>query len=170
MSFMIDEDDVEEAMRSLHAVFFVDPDPSIFDVSARKQAAAIGTELNSGTTQGSKRAFVTMIFLILGRGKTGSSGSRCGERARPWRPRDRRRREPQCFGTDPAHADPVGRRDRLHHPAGSYSRTCAPACPMARAWSWAPPAGMTSSTTCALFASGGMAPCCMARTSPSGSR
>ena len=27
MSFMIDEDDVEEAIRSLHKVFFADPDP-----------------------------------------------------------------------------------------------------------------------------------------------
>ncbi|RRA48807.1 lysine-sensitive aspartokinase 3 [Acidipila sp. EB88] len=32
MSFMIDEDDVEEAIRSLHAEFFSDPDPTIFDV------------------------------------------------------------------------------------------------------------------------------------------
>jgi len=51
MSFMIDEDDVDEAVRSLHAAFFVDPDPEIFDVSARNEAAAIGTELNSGTTK-----------------------------------------------------------------------------------------------------------------------
>src|SRR6201996_441785 len=36
MSFMIDEDDVDEAVRSLHAAFFVDPDPDIFDVTARK--------------------------------------------------------------------------------------------------------------------------------------
>jgi aspartate kinase len=35
MSFMIDEDDVEEAVRSLHAEFFQDPDPAIFDVEAR---------------------------------------------------------------------------------------------------------------------------------------
>jgi aspartate kinase len=35
MSFMIDEDDVEEAVRSLHAEFFEDPDPAIFDVEAR---------------------------------------------------------------------------------------------------------------------------------------
>jgi aspartate kinase len=35
MSFMIDEDDVDEAVRSLHAAFFVDPDPEIFDVTAR---------------------------------------------------------------------------------------------------------------------------------------
>jgi aspartate kinase len=35
MSFMIDEDDVDEAVRSLHAAFFVDPDPEIFDVAAR---------------------------------------------------------------------------------------------------------------------------------------
>jgi len=32
MSFMIDEDDADEAVRSLHAAFFKDPDPAIFDV------------------------------------------------------------------------------------------------------------------------------------------
>jgi len=37
MSFMIDEDDADEAVRSLHAAFFQDPDPAIFDVEARKQ-------------------------------------------------------------------------------------------------------------------------------------
>ena len=37
MSFMIEEDDAEEAVRSLHAAFFKDPDPAIFDVDARKQ-------------------------------------------------------------------------------------------------------------------------------------
>jgi aspartate kinase len=37
MSFMIDEEDADEAVRSLHAAFFKDPDPSIFDVEARKQ-------------------------------------------------------------------------------------------------------------------------------------
>jgi aspartate kinase len=36
MSFMIDEDDADEAVRSLHAAFFQDPDPEIFDVEARK--------------------------------------------------------------------------------------------------------------------------------------
>src|SRR5271166_631784 len=36
MSFMIDEDDADEAVRSLHAAFFQDPDPEIFDVKARK--------------------------------------------------------------------------------------------------------------------------------------
>jgi aspartate kinase len=35
MSFMIDEEDVEEAIRSLHTYFFADPDEAIFDVSAR---------------------------------------------------------------------------------------------------------------------------------------
>jgi len=34
MSFMIDEDDVDEAVRSLHAEFFQDPDPAIFDIEA----------------------------------------------------------------------------------------------------------------------------------------
>jgi len=36
MSFMIDEDDADEAVRSLHAAFFQNPDPAIFDVEARK--------------------------------------------------------------------------------------------------------------------------------------
>ncbi|MGC8550735.1 MAG: lysine-sensitive aspartokinase 3 [Acidobacteriaceae bacterium] len=33
MSFMIEEDDVEEALRSLHKEFFSDPDPEIFDTT-----------------------------------------------------------------------------------------------------------------------------------------
>ena len=36
MSFMIDEDDADEAVRSLHEAFFQDPDPAIFDVEARR--------------------------------------------------------------------------------------------------------------------------------------
>jgi aspartate kinase len=40
MSFMIEEDDVEEAIRSLHSVFFADPDPSIFDLEARRDLEA----------------------------------------------------------------------------------------------------------------------------------
>ena len=39
MSFMIDEEDADEAVRSLHAAFFQDPDPAIFDVEARILAA-----------------------------------------------------------------------------------------------------------------------------------
>ncbi|SNS21917.1 aspartate kinase [Granulicella rosea] len=35
MSFMIDEEDVEEAVRSLHRAFFADPDEAVFDVAAR---------------------------------------------------------------------------------------------------------------------------------------
>jgi aspartate kinase len=38
MSFMIEEDDAEEAVRSLHAEFFKDPDPEIFDIEARPKA------------------------------------------------------------------------------------------------------------------------------------
>ena len=38
MSFMIDEEDVEEAIRSLHKVFFADPDETVFDTSARLAA------------------------------------------------------------------------------------------------------------------------------------
>ena len=37
MSFMIDEDDADEAVRSLHAAFFNEPDPAVFDVEARRQ-------------------------------------------------------------------------------------------------------------------------------------
>jgi aspartate kinase len=40
MSFMIDEDDADEAVRSLHAEFFENPDPEIFDVEARRSATA----------------------------------------------------------------------------------------------------------------------------------
>jgi len=36
MSFMIEEDDADEAVRSLHAAFFKDPDPLVFDVEARR--------------------------------------------------------------------------------------------------------------------------------------
>jgi aspartate kinase len=39
MSFMIEEDDAEEAVRSLHAAFFQNPDPAIFDVGARTVAS-----------------------------------------------------------------------------------------------------------------------------------
>jgi len=35
MSFMIEEDDADEAVRSLHAAFFQDPDPAIFDVEKK---------------------------------------------------------------------------------------------------------------------------------------
>lgn len=40
MSFMIDEDDVDEAVRSLHRAFFTEPDATVFDVDARKAVAA----------------------------------------------------------------------------------------------------------------------------------
>ena len=33
MSFMIDEEDVEEAVQSLHRRFFTNPDPAIFDTT-----------------------------------------------------------------------------------------------------------------------------------------
>jgi aspartate kinase len=41
MSFMIEESDVEEAVRSLHAEFFVDPDPTVFDIEVRAVAAKV---------------------------------------------------------------------------------------------------------------------------------
>jgi len=34
MSFMIEESDVEEAIRSLHGEFFAEPDPTVFDVDS----------------------------------------------------------------------------------------------------------------------------------------
>jgi aspartate kinase len=37
MSFMIDEEDVDEAVRSLHGYFFADPDETVFDVANRVQ-------------------------------------------------------------------------------------------------------------------------------------
>jgi aspartate kinase len=42
MSFMIEEDDADEAVRSLHAAFFADPDPEVFDVEAVKEKALRG--------------------------------------------------------------------------------------------------------------------------------
>jgi aspartate kinase len=44
MSFMIEEDDVEEAIRSLHSVFFADPDPTIFDLEARAVTQTAGVK------------------------------------------------------------------------------------------------------------------------------
>jgi aspartate kinase len=41
MSFMIEEDDADEAVRSLHAAFFQNPDPAVFDVEAKKQVSVV---------------------------------------------------------------------------------------------------------------------------------
>ena len=43
MSFMIDEEDVEEAVRSLHRHFFAEPDETVFDVAGR--VAAVESKL-----------------------------------------------------------------------------------------------------------------------------
>ena len=40
MSFMINEEDVDEAIRSLHKKFFASPDPTVFDVEARTVVVA----------------------------------------------------------------------------------------------------------------------------------
>jgi aspartate kinase len=40
MSFMIDEEDVEEAIRSLHTHFFQSPDETVFDIEARSVTAS----------------------------------------------------------------------------------------------------------------------------------
>lgn len=39
MSFMIEEEDAAEAIRSLHSTFFADPDANIFDIDARANTA-----------------------------------------------------------------------------------------------------------------------------------
>jgi len=39
MSFMVEESDVDEAIRALHAEFFAEPDPTVFDTEARTVAA-----------------------------------------------------------------------------------------------------------------------------------
>jgi aspartate kinase len=44
MSFMIEEDDADDALRSLHAAFFQAPDPAIFDVEARKHQAVTSVQ------------------------------------------------------------------------------------------------------------------------------
>jgi aspartate kinase len=41
MSFMIDEEDVEEAVRSLHEHFFANPDETVFDVANRVQLKSL---------------------------------------------------------------------------------------------------------------------------------
>jgi aspartate kinase len=41
MSFMINEEDVEEAIRSLHQRFFASPDPAIFDVDAHSVSSSV---------------------------------------------------------------------------------------------------------------------------------
>lgn len=46
MSFMIEEEDVEEAVRSLHRHFFQDPDPDIFDITGRESLAGSATKEN----------------------------------------------------------------------------------------------------------------------------
>jgi aspartate kinase len=40
MSFMVEEDDADEAVRALHAEFFADPDPAVFDLEAARQPAS----------------------------------------------------------------------------------------------------------------------------------
>ena len=39
MSFMIEEEDVEEAIRSLHKAFFTNPDEAVFDVAALRESS-----------------------------------------------------------------------------------------------------------------------------------
>ncbi|HEY1499503.1 MAG TPA: lysine-sensitive aspartokinase 3 [Acidobacteriaceae bacterium] len=39
MSFMVEEDDADEAVRALHTEFFAEPDPAVFDLEAIRQSA-----------------------------------------------------------------------------------------------------------------------------------
>jgi aspartate kinase len=55
MSFMIDEDDADEAIRSLHKTFFADPDPEVFDVAARDAAAKPALGENVPVAAGSRQ-------------------------------------------------------------------------------------------------------------------
>ncbi len=48
MSFMIDEEDVDEAIRSLHRHFFTEPDETVFDVAARMSAATARADTAAG--------------------------------------------------------------------------------------------------------------------------
>ena len=41
MSFMVNEQDMEEAVRSLHKTFFTSPDPAVFDIEARTVASNV---------------------------------------------------------------------------------------------------------------------------------
>jgi len=41
MSFMVNEEDVDEALRSLHKKFFANPDPAIFDIETRSSAVPV---------------------------------------------------------------------------------------------------------------------------------
>ena len=44
MSFMIEEEDADEAVRSLHAAFFKNADPAIFDVEAKQQLSVVSSQ------------------------------------------------------------------------------------------------------------------------------
>ncbi len=44
MSFMINEEDVDEAIQALHTHFFANPDPAVFDIEAR-QLQVVGSKL-----------------------------------------------------------------------------------------------------------------------------
>ena len=44
MSFMVDEEDVEEVVRSLHKVFFANPDETVFDVTTQDIATRVPVE------------------------------------------------------------------------------------------------------------------------------
>ena len=86
MSFMIEEDDVDEAVRSLHAAFFRDPDPEVFDIEARDR------ELRQSSRLKKVRARERCFFWCWA-WKNGQSGSGRGARARPWCPGTGRRGE-----------------------------------------------------------------------------
>jgi aspartate kinase len=77
MSFMIDEDDADEAVRSLHAAFFQNPDPTVFDVEARKQLTSSTADSSQLEWSG---AFPTQAPLSGMRIDAKGDANPCGKR------------------------------------------------------------------------------------------
>ena len=111
MSFMIDEEDVEEAVRRLHSDFFADPDETVFDVAARSRGASrwrarlrIRKEHDAGIGFGSRARRASWWRRWRG--------------ARPQRLRAGCEGEQGCGGADAAVCGGVRCGDRLHDSRG----------------------------------------------------
>ena len=64
MSFMIEEEDVEETIRSLHRAFFSSPDPTVFDISPSRPSPGI-TGLGCHSPEGNLQSFLPLPVLPL---------------------------------------------------------------------------------------------------------
>ena len=64
MSFMIEEDDADEAVRSLHAAFFQNPDPAIFDVEAQKASAQLVAQLSRAQSRRCLRPKLSTVTVL----------------------------------------------------------------------------------------------------------